>query len=94
MQKSNLYIKKELSLLGAAPNRQNLKSVFFSNGRLLHPVLCYLSAFGLPELDLLKSSGQSLFSKTFWISVHTNELHTLDQFRLSVANSEFRPVLF
>ena len=51
-----------------------------------HRVLCYLSAFGLPELDLLKSSGQSLFSKTFWVSVHTNELQTLFQFRLSVAN--------
>ena len=42
-----------------------------------HRVLCYLSAFGLPELDLLKSSGQSLFSKTFWIPIHANELYIL-----------------
>ena len=26
-----------LSLLGAAPNRQNLKAVIFSSGRILHP---------------------------------------------------------
>ena len=32
-----VFIKKELSLLGAAPNRQNLKAVIFSSGRLLHP---------------------------------------------------------
>ena len=51
-----------------------------------HRVLCYLSAFGLPELDLLKSSGQSLFPKMIWISIRTNQLQTLVQFRLSVAN--------
>ena len=49
-------------------------------------VLCYMSAFGLPELDLLKYSGQSLFPKTIWISIQTNQLQTLVQFRLSVAN--------
>ena len=32
-----VFIKKELFLLGAAPNRQNLKAVIFSSGRLLHP---------------------------------------------------------
>ena len=32
-----VFIKKELSLLGAAPNRQNLKAVIFSSGRLLYP---------------------------------------------------------
>ena len=32
-----VFIKKELSLLGAAPNRQNLKALIFSSGRLLHP---------------------------------------------------------
>ena len=32
-----LFLKKELYLLGAAPNRQNLKAVKFSSGRLLHP---------------------------------------------------------
>ena len=41
-----------------------------------HRVLCYLSAFGLPELDLLQSSGQSLFTKTYWVSIHTNELRS------------------
>ena len=49
-------------------------------------VLCYLSAFGLPELDRKKSSGQSLFPKTIRISIHTNQLQTLFQFRPSVAN--------
>ena len=29
-------VSKEISLLGAAPNRQNLKAVIFSSGRLLH----------------------------------------------------------
>ena len=54
-----------------------LKAVIFSSGRLLHPPsTVYLSAFGLPELDLLKSSGQSLFAKAFWVSIHTNELHS------------------
>ena len=32
-----VFIKKELFLLGAAPNRQNLKAVIFSGGLLLHP---------------------------------------------------------
>ena len=80
-------LKKERSLLGAAPNRQNLKVVIFSWASIFSSgSLCYLSDFGLPELDLLKSSGQSLFQKMSWISVHTTELHTLVQFRFSVAN--------
>ena len=41
-----------------------LKGIFFLVGvSCTHRVLCYLSAFGLPELDLLKSSRQSLFQK-------------------------------
>ena len=31
------FIRKELSLPGAAPKRQILKAVIFSSGRLLHP---------------------------------------------------------
>ena len=51
IQWSNLFLKKELSLFGAAPNRQTLKAVIFASGRLLHPPSSvYLSAFGLPEL--------------------------------------------
>ena len=91
-----VFIKKELSLLGAAPNRQNLKAVIFSSGRLLHPPspvlpICLQTA----ELDLLKSSGQSLFSKTFWISIHINELQTLFFYLDLVSRiSEFGPILF
>ena len=34
---SNLFLKKELSRFSAALNRQNMKAVFFSSGRLLNP---------------------------------------------------------
>ena len=90
-----VFIKKELSLLGAAPNRQNLKAVIFSSRRLLYPPcpvlpICLRTA----ELDLLKSSGQSLFSKTFWIPIHANELQTLFFYLDLVSRiSEFGPIL-
>ena len=32
-----MFLEKELSLFSAELNRQNLKAVFFSSGRLLHP---------------------------------------------------------
>ena len=32
-----VFITQELSLLSVAPNRQKLKAVIFSSGRLLHP---------------------------------------------------------
>ena len=73
-----VFFKKKLSLLGAAPNRQNFEGSNFSQVGVYytHRVLCYLSAPGLPELDLLQSSGQSLFTKTFWVSIHTNKLRS------------------
>ena len=32
-----VFVQKEFSLLDSAPNRQNLKAVILSSGRLLHP---------------------------------------------------------
>ena len=79
-------LKKTLSLLGAAPNRQNFEgSDYLYCVYCTNRVLCYISAFGLPELDLLNSSGQALLTKTYWVSIHTKELRPF-QFRLSVAN--------
>ena len=68
-------LKKKLSLLGAAPNRQNFEGSNFLKWASIAPTeYCVTySAFGLPELDLLKSSGQSLFPKTYYVSIHTNE---------------------
>ena len=47
-----------------------------------HQVLCFLSAFGLPELDLLKLSIQPLF----WIRNQTNQCPTLFVISSRVAN--------
>ena len=48
-----VFLKKELSLLGAAPNRHNLKAVIFSSGRQLHPPslllpICLRTARAIP----------------------------------------------
>ena len=37
IQYSNSFLKKELSLISAALNRQKFQAVIISNGRLLHP---------------------------------------------------------
>ena len=61
IQKSKLFLKKELSLLGAAPNRQTLKAVIFSSGPLLHPPspvipICLRTARGRPnKITFLKN---------------------------------------
>ena len=36
-------------IISAALNRQNLKTIFISSGRLLHPPSSVLTAFGLPS---------------------------------------------
>ena len=58
-----------------------------------HRVLCYLSAFGLPELDLLKSSGQSLSQKRF--GFQSTQISYKLFFNLDLVSriSEFRRVL-
>ena len=61
IQLSNLFLKKKFSLYSAALNRKKLEDSFFFF--CTHRVLCYLSAFGLPELDLIKLSRQPLFPK-------------------------------
>ena len=82
-----VFLKKKLSLLVAAPNRQNFKAVIFSSGRLLHPLsLLLLICFRTARARPIKILRAVTFPKMFWNSIHTNELHTLFQFRLSVPN--------
>ena len=69
----------------ALPNRQNLRAVIFSSGRLLHPPspvlpICLRNARARPT----KIFRAITFLKN--VSIHTSELYTLVQFRLSVAN--------
>ena len=59
-----------------------------------HRVLCYLSAFGLFELDLLKSSGQSLSQKQFGFQSTQNSYKRFFNLDLMPRIAEFRPVLF
>ena len=59
-----------------------------------HRVLCFLSVFGLPEIDLLKSSGQSVFSKNVLDISPLMSSALLFKLDLRSRISEFRPVVF
>ena len=85
-----VFLKKKLSLLGAAPNRQNLKAVLFSSGRLLHPPstvlpICLRTARARPTKILRAVT----FHKTYYVTIHTNESRSF-YCRLSVANIRVR----
>ena len=82
-----VFLKKELSLLGAAPNRQKLEGSKFLKWASIAPTESFVkyllrNARARPA----KSFRAVALPKMSWISVHTNELLALVQFRLSIAN--------
>ena len=66
IKKFELVLKELVLVLSAALNRQKSKALSFSQvgDYRTNRNLCYLSALGLPELDLPKLSRQSLFQKS------------------------------
>ena len=96
MQLLNLFLKKELCLLGAATNRQNLKAVIFSCGRLLHPpspVLptCLRIARARPTKIL---RAITFLKKRFRFRSTPMSYALFFNLDLVLRMSEFRPVLF
>ena len=59
-----LFLKEELSLFGAAPNRQNLRAVIFPSGCLLHPPSPVLPiCLGIARARPTKILGAIIFPK-------------------------------
>ena len=72
----------------ASLSRQHLKSVFFSHigDYCTLRVLCYLSDFAMPEIDLLNSQGNhSSKKKLFCILIQINQRRILFSVRPRVA---------
>ena len=92
--KVELFSKERAFPVRCCPKQKKVEGNYFLKWASIAPTeSCVTYAIELPELDLLKSLGQSFFPKTIW---NPTQISYKLMFNLDLVSqlSGFRPVLF